>query len=677
MRTGKLLPALMLLALSVSTAQAQYGQPGYPGSPSSRTVPLKIRIVFLGLDSSDLDPSYLVSGVNSIPVKYQSVVAGPINTGVVFNFTYQILYADATFTTSFANFLNSIAVVQNSAVGPEPLPPALFNPYFDNSTTQLGTVQNYFYNATLVESWLASNQTQFGPIPVPGYTLFVADLHNYGVPSFTYSQYQAYTAKCVGCIKTVAQAHYYNRTVTDHDLGQVLYRHYMTGWGGSQRSSYIDLSAGPSYWPRLLGIDELPIQVASSLNQNTAGTNPSSPYAKIWTANFVNDYITGAVYNLFGPDQLYPVFYAQKYVFNLFVFDNRTDQEMIQGPKLSATIDRNFIRDRLSTLVPFANVTVNLNLHNVTDYPGLAAAVANATTKVKDPVLDIPIVDARPVYNWLSNHGLGHINQFVNETEPSFSEYDIPAFLFAFQGNYTFAFTYKEEILSEAPRSITGVALGDLVLIDQSNATLTGLSARIPKPGKGLGFTVATIHELGHMMGLNHPFQAGLPDPTQDFTNTVMGYYPYSDSYSAFDKDTILRGVNDELLIIANVTLAGTASSLFNTGTIARARSEMRLAENSYQTMDYAVAVPHSYAAALNALEAQASGAFFSFFTPLIYGLIGLAAGLGLGLLVGYLFFRRRPSRGVQYYKCPTCGQPLRWDPAAMRWYCDREQRHI
>jgi hypothetical protein len=266
------------------------------------------------------------------------------------------------------------------------------------------------------------------------------------------------------------------------------------------------------------------------------------------------------------------------------------------------------------------------------------------------------------------------MSQFINATHTT-SQYDIPGFLFAFQGNYTFAFTFKENIeLSEPPGSIGGVALGDMILVNQSNSTLTyGYNVFPKQPGKGFGFTRATIHELGHMIGLNHPF---IYDQTEDFTNSVMAYYPYSNTYSQFDKDTVLRGINDELLIIAQDALAATGNSLINSGTIATANREMALANQHYSTMDYAGAVQHSLAAALSALQAEQSGSLFS--SGLVFGLIGLAVGVAAGLLVGFLFFRKRKVRAaVGYNLCPTCQQPVRWDPVQMKWYCDRCQKPV
>ena len=658
---------LLLILLSLSQVNGQYSQSSSPGAvASSRVVPLTIKIVLLGFSSTDLNSSYLTSGINQIPVKYQQVLQGPINTGVMFNFTYQYVYEkpNSTLVQSFAQYLNSIVREQDTVPGQTIS--RLSNPALNNTGTRVSLVHNYFYDAGKIENWLTSNQTLFGAVPTAGYTLFIADLSSL-IPSFSYQEYQAYNTKCPAVCTTsqTATAHYYNRTVTDPDLGLQLTRHYMTGWGGTGRIYYTDLSAGTSYWT-----NELPIQVAAG----AVGVNLSTPYGRIWAAEFINDYIAGAVYNLFAADQLYPVSYAQNYHFHLFVFDNRTGAEKAKGPKISTTLNTTMVQAELASLLPFATVTVSAKFSNVTDYPQLAAVVANATTKVKDPALSIPIVDARLVWNWLSSYSENHMTQFINATHTT-TTYDIPGFLFAFQGNYTFAFTFKENIaLREPPGSITGVALGDMILVDQSNATLTAGNdpSTYNQPRKGMGFTRVAIHELGHMMGLNHPF---IYDQTEDFTDSVMAYYPYSNTYSQFDKDTVLRGINDELLIVAQDALAATGNNLINGGAIASARREMALADQHYSTMDYAGAVQYSLAAALDALQAESTSSFFS--SGLVFGLIGLAVGVASGLTGGYFLFKRKKRASVGYNLCPTCQQPARWDPVQMKWYCDRCQKPI
>src|SRR5712691_3671028 len=502
MRIGKISPIAisLLILLSISQANGQYSQSSSPGAvAASRIVPLTVKIVLLGFSSTDLNSSYLTSGINQIPVKYQQVLQGPINTWVMFNFTYQYVYEkpNSTLVQSFVRYVNSTGKEQDTIPGRAVF--GLYNPALNNTGTRVNVVQNYFYDASKVENWLISNQTLFGTTPTPGYTLFIADLSRTIIPSLSYQQYQAYNTKCpaICASNLTAQAHYYNRTATDPDLGLQLTRHYLTGWGGTGRIYYTDLSAGTSYWT-----DELPIQVAAGAR----GVSLSTPYGRIWAAEFVNDYIAGAVYNLFAADQLYPVTYAQNYNFQLFVFDNRTAAEKVKGPKISTTLNTTIVQSQISGLLPFAKVTVTAKFSNVTDYPQLATIVTNATTKVKDPALSIPIVDARLVWNWLSTYGQGHITQFINATHTT-STYGIPGFLFAFQGNYTFAFTFKENIaLREPPGSITGIALGDMILVDQSNATLTAGNdpSTYNQPGKGMGFTRSHSRARTHV-GLESP----------------------------------------------------------------------------------------------------------------------------------------------------------------------------
>src|SRR5712692_6856119 len=671
MRLSLLFPVALIVLLSVVQFPPVHSQSpqliNQQGFGLNRSASLTIKIVFLGITPSELNSTYLKSSVSVPPLKYQAILAGPLNTGVIFNFSYQLVFADNSTLNKFAQYLLSIEKEQNTTSSLSS-PSGLINPYFTNSST-LSVARNYFYDADKVESWLASNMTLFGAGPVSGYSLFVADLHGLRIPSFNYTEYQNYNALCTSCTRQEVTAHYYNRTVTDPDLGLVMSRHFMTGWSGSGRFYYMDLSAGPSYWT-----NELPVQVASQLRVISTTTY----YGKLWMSKFIGAYVNGAVNNLFAPDQLYPVNYAQNYNIQLFVIDNRTTAEQAQGPKLKATINQTRIQENLTSLVPFAGatgVTVNIRYANVTDYPGLAAIVANATTSLRDPVSGRPIVDGDLVYNWFTTSGLGHIANFINVTRTT-SRIDISGFLFAFKGNYTFGVPFKEDIGSPSlSGTFGGEALGDMVLIrlsQQADFTV-GNNSTYNQPGKGVGFTHDAIHELGHMMGLNHPF---IYDLTEDFTNTVMGYYAYSLSFSQFDKDSVLRGVNDELLSFALQALSTTPNTLFNSAYISTANQNIVQAENLYNTMDYAGAVQYSLAAAQNASTAQqfANGAVSP---ALVFGLIGVAIGAAIGLLLGYLIFRRRKSAGLQSNRCPTCQQPLRWDPAQMHWYCDSCQKPV
>ena len=147
MRIGKISPIAisLLILLSISQANGQYSQSTSPGAvAASRVVPLTIKIVLLGFSTTDLNSSYLTSGINSIPIKYQQVLQGPINTGVMFNFTYQYVYekASSTLVQSFAKYLNSTVKEQDTFPGQPP--PGFANPALNNTGSRVNRVLNYF-----------------------------------------------------------------------------------------------------------------------------------------------------------------------------------------------------------------------------------------------------------------------------------------------------------------------------------------------------------------------------------------------------------------------------------------------------------------------------------------------------------------------------------------------------
>ncbi len=677
MRAFSVTAILLVTIVLVFQTQGAYSLTSYiptssVGLSGARDVPLNIRVIFIGINQSDINSTYLTSAIVSPSEKPESILAGSQGTGVLFKFNYQVNFANSTVTSNLSAFLNGIGKRVDTSPGGSSQ--NVRNLYFENSTTNISTVTNWFYDANQLGNWSGWSQ-YFGPGPIPGYTLFLADVHNY-LPSLTYSEYQEYITKCQlsplgqcqNPTRGTAIVHYYNRTITEPDLGRVERRPYMTGWGIGQRSYFIDLSAGPSFLTQ-----ELPIQVAAQ----DRGVDLNSWYGKYWKTKYSADYLAGVIYNLFSPDQLYPVNYSARYNFHLFFFDARNSTEIARGPSLTKSVNLTRVSDELAKLVPYANVTLVPKFANITSNPDLAAVVTNATTTVHGLSKNDTIVDERLVYNWLSTNSEGHISRFINVSR-TIDQIDIPAFIFAFTGNYNFGVSSKGNVFLQPDLgSIYGEALGDLVLIShgQHDLTLGNYTdyTGLRQPGKGVGFTRTIIHELGHMLGLNHPF---LYDEDEDFVDSVMGYWPNSLAFSQFDKDLILRGVNDELLIFAQVTLANTTSSFLNAGAISSARRSMTSADRKYSSMDYAGAVSDSLAAAQSAFQAHQVGLGF-LSSGIIFGIIGLVAGIAIGLLAGFLAFRKRPQTAVQYYRCPTCGQTLRWDPAIMRWYCDQCQRPV
>lgn len=203
------------------------------------------------------------------------------------------------------------------------------------------------------------------------------------------------------------------------------------------------------------------------------------------------------------------------------------------------------------------------------------------------------------------------------------------------------------------------------------------------QPGKGFGFSNTIIHEVGHMLGLNHPF---IYDPTEDFVSSVMAYYPYTCQFSQFDVDALQRGLADQLMIYASSTLSETASVLVNYMGMNSARSYLQAAENRYSQMDYSGSINSAYDAATQAAQAKTLSPNFLVTSGL---LIGLGAGGAVGLVIGYYLRKRKTpasasaqrwmqtQTSTSQYPCPSCNQTLEWIPEYRRWYCQNCKRYV
>src|SRR5437867_126497 len=81
--------------------------------------------------------------------------------------------------------ITSTSKTVSCAAGPQGSTNPSQTPSFNSSSTNIGNVANTFYDANKVDALLNSEQG-FGSTPLPGYTLFVADLHPH-LPSLTTS----------------------------------------------------------------------------------------------------------------------------------------------------------------------------------------------------------------------------------------------------------------------------------------------------------------------------------------------------------------------------------------------------------------------------------------------------------------------------------------------------------
>ena len=625
---------LSILVISSPISAVSAEQQNVSSTVATRTASFDIKVVLIGLDEKVVDKEYLKW--NSPETRFQLFQIPGLNTNAQYSLSYEYVFPDKSFVNAFVQFLHSKG--KN-----EPRQNVIWNISFFKIKTRYSwnythfpvESSNTYYPADDVEAWLVEHESDYGGFPENGYVLILADLST-RLPSTTADQFEL----ALRGEDVEFTPHFYNKTYEDSDLGIKLNRRYMTAWGGHSRLFFADLSAGPEE-----AAEQLPIQLASAVNS----IDFSTTYGRSWLNHFLADYVSGAVYNLFTPDFVYPINYASSYKVKILILDNRTDTT---EPPITRTFDQEAAVKEWQTLLPWAEVTAETKYARIGDYPELQRIVVNSRSPAKyGSPPDSPAVDARPVYEWLSEYGQGHIKDFM-EVKRDMEEFDIPVFAFAFTGEYQFGFTYKELVSKELDfdRTIWGVALYDLVLISHStNDFRIGDSADPAQPGKGFGFTNTVIHEVGHMLGLMHPFQTSY-DPTENFVASVMAYYPYEQGFSIFDRDALARGYADQLLRETAQLLAETRFVLINQGDLSAARAKADSAEKAYSNMNYGDSVKYADDALLSAATARLLGG--GFIPPSVLVTLEVAGSFIVGVLVAYALFRRR--QGVKVSTTPV-----------------------
>ncbi|MBS7629007.1 hypothetical protein KEJ23_03420, partial [Candidatus Bathyarchaeota archaeon] len=343
----------------------------------------------------------------------------------------------------------------------------------------------------------------------------------------------------------------------------------------------------------------------------------------------------GAVEGLFTPDFIYPPRLSKKYLVDILVIDNRTD---LKTPQIDMTLNRSIIKSELERLLPFAEVRVNTRFMNVTESPELTSLVINSKSPTRRR--NATVVDLRPIYYWLSENGEGHAKDFFNKTVGILN---IPVMAFIFTGEYQFGFTFKEDVEYMCPQSIWGVALGDLVLVSHSSRDLVRGNFTEPKqPKKGFGLTHTILHEVGHMLGLVHPFRV---DPTQDFVASVMAYYPYEYRFSQFDVDALIRGYVDLLIMGSTAEIEECGVNPLTYWLSSSAKKRLEDAERYYENMNYMEAL-------IASMEAKNLTSMLSEWNQLLLKLsrilivIIIAAGCTVVVVLGlYLLHRKRQNQ--------------------------------
>lgn len=480
-----------------------------PDKPLATTVShyIEVSVVLIGFDQDFIDIDYLEANleyeIHPILQVYE------INHGSVYNLIYDVTIADPFFTDDLRDFLMSVAQIQQV--------PKFFNSSDDTSLYAV-------IDAVSTENWLNEHADEFGGIPSGGYTLLIANMSSlsncYHYYSIEYYDLDEYSEK----------AKYYDTGISFPVVN------WMFSWGGHYNFYYIDLSAGdPEYDYSLIG--HIPMQCLESKNYTVT---------KASMTEYVADYAAEAVRNLFVPSYPYSPTYSTSYSIKILFFDNTT---RITALNYTEVINASLIKSAFESLIPDASWDVEITFRSLRDDSVLYSVVENSlvydfwTTGYGNDSLHAVYFDYRPIYYYL-------LNNLHNYVDTSGEAVVIPVFCFIFPSAGNLGATWKEYIMLPSrrdPNGLWGVALPEMALISHSERDVFAW---------GYCLSQVVIHEVGHMMGLMHPFSYGL---TENYVSSVMAYLPYEYGFSSFDRDAIQRGHRDYLDALSQVEVMESA----------------------------------------------------------------------------------------------------------------------
>ena len=480
--------------LSVSTVYAATTEPDKPLATAVSHY-TEISVVLIGFDPDFIDIDYLKANLEYEIHPLLQVYE--VNHGSVYNLVYDVSLADPSFINELRAFLSSHAQPQEV--------PEFLN--YENDTSLYAVL-----NATSVENWLNEHANEFGGIPSDGYTLLIANMSNLS------SHYHYYSIEYRDLDKYSEKARYYD---TGKSFPLI---NWMFSWGGHHNFYYIDLSAGdPEYDYSLIG--HIPIQCLESKNYTVTKTSMTE---------LVADYAAEAVRNLFVPSYVYLPTYSTSYSIKILLFDNTS---RITSLNYTDVINPSLIRSAYESFMPNASWSVEITLRSLRDDPKLYSVVEDSLmydfweTEYGNDKLHVAYFDYRPIYDYL----LTNLDDYVDTSGEAVV---IPVFCFIFSSEGNLGATWKEYVALPSrrdPNGLWGVALPEMVLISHSERDIFAW---------GYCLSHVVIHEVGHMMGLMHPFSYG---ETENYVSSAMAYLTYEYGFSSFDRDAIKRGHGDYL----------------------------------------------------------------------------------------------------------------------------------
>ncbi len=458
------------------------------------TIP--INIIFIGFNTTNINTIYINENVKDL---IKPTYNGPTHQymGGEFNLDYNYYFSKATnLETDFVTYLNSI----ESVITP-PLDLQTYNP------TAISAKQ---HSAIDTITWLDNHINNYFPNVNCTYCFYLIDLYTYGY---------------------IEDYHYYSINFNHPDTGTPSFENHTILYGGDfpNRGVFLDLSAGPIYYPDWLSPDLPETTKIVSPEMITPIWNYTFPLNNTDFNNNMIEYIRKIVDFIYLPYYCNNPILPEEYDnIKILIFDNTTNYEISNNP--DKHINTTLIKTTFEELIPDSKWNITIVPEYLYNYPELEQMILEAQNYPEEGYERFD-----KIYNYF-------LMKHYYELGLGIFEDTIAVIIFALPNN-----------IAGSLNTTWGLAYGNgLVIIDGGY--------NLPISHDYSYYSHLIIHEVGHEMGLPHPFEYETLDENDfskeyryqdwlfDFISTPMAYAHFDTSFSIFDRHSIARAHTIEYL---------------------------------------------------------------------------------------------------------------------------------
>jgi hypothetical protein len=533
------MPFLLLTSIIVFSVIANYGTLTFDAFALEITdrdiiidANMTINLVLIGASWSDEDKVQITKRLlhSYVPMISSEERAA----GVRYNYTFNFESESEQVSSELFKFIDSIAVKTSV---PFPIEQWMFarQAQFESEGLLYKLI-----DAFRVEAWLKDLQRH------EGYTIYF----------FKPSKQQ------------LGYLHTYGALTKDPDTNREFVEEGLMGFGGKHRFYFIDLTAGPWYYP-LIPISES--RVLSEFHKNIYDIENDEEYYDL-ISNYVNDAIT----LLFTPSYLYTPVYKLNYKMQIFLIDMTSGRALYDVA--TTYLKPELIEEAFVKLIPYAQWESEITGESFDSLPReLQLAILNSVTFERTAVGDTALVKSSELAVELAKW----TQTTLSEEELRLAEEEaeatvfVPIVLFVFD---TPAYVDKVPVVGSAIPDPEDKTMPCCAIVAVDKHSLLDY---------GTGLSTLAVHEMGHVIGLRHPHD-GYSESKYEFNNWFFdwSYTPMSyaspgilgcglpaercglviTEFGAFNIDTIDRGLVLSLLREAQLNLNNSTLQLQEKG---------------------------------------------------------------------------------------------------------------